>query len=377
MFYFFIFALLFCVGLLDFSNVHESFKRCCLWFFIFLFVLLASIRWQTGTDWNSYKSYFEFANTFELATSGSFEAGYALLTVILKQFTSDYSVFLGVFAFVTLLIKGVTLQYYKYSEFFLTALLLFYCYYIGDIFPIRQSCALAITLFSGKYIIERKPIHFLVCLYISTLFHSSSFVFVIAYPLAVVQINNKLIVFLLITSAITGYVLLSLNALNWLLFIPGMGDQAQDKLEAYTLITSQGKDARGTSMVDANVSLITGIVRKVIVLIPIILFRKQLTARFDFFPILFNIIILGAIFYFTLGSLMPILKRGASYFDYFEVLTLPMFVFLGKNKWQRTAIYCVIASYGFAKLYMVLSYFWDLYVPFYTIFNNSIERTMY
>lgn len=374
MLYFTIFFLLFIAGFLDLSDIPSIFRNVVFWLFIFVLIVLGAIRWRTGTDWFSYLIFFTRSNTYTEFTSGAFEYGYGLIAYISKSISTDYSLFLAIFAFLTISIKGYALKQSRYGEYFLISLLIFYCYYIGDIFPIRQSLALSITLFSGKYILEKKLVPFLICVFIATLIHNSSIVFLIAYPIAFVNLKTSTAFFVLISSAIIGYVLVSLNSFEWLTKIPGLTGDAQDKLEVYSQIAAQGGDTTGGSNVDPKVSFITGLIRKIVVLVPLVYFRKQLAEKYEHFNVFFNLIVFGAVFYFILGSLVQVLKRGASYFDFFEVLVIPMFIFLGETKWQRIIIYIIVAFYGLAKLYMVLNYYWDLFIPFYTIFHDSIPR---
>ena len=371
MLYFTIFLLIFIAGFLDLSDSPDIIRKVVFWLFIVILITLSAIRWKTGTDWPSYIYFFNNSNTFSQFTDGRFEFGYGLLNFIAKSISSNYSVFLGLFTLVTVLIKAQALSHWRYNQYFLISFLIYYSYYIGDMFPIRQSLALSVILFSGQYLIDRKLISFLICVYIATLFHTSSFIFFAAYPLSFIKLKTKVAVILLILSAIGGYVLTSLNAFSWLTKIPWLADEAQYKLEAYSAMASNGIDTTGGSdFVDPKTSFITGLIRKVVVLVPLILFRKKLAEKFDYFNILFNLIIFGAIFYFTLGTLIQVLKRGASYFDFFEVLVLPMLIYISNNKWQRIFIYCMIAVYSFAKLFMVLRYYWDAYVPYNTIFDN-------
>jgi len=338
-------------------------------------MILGGIRWRTGTDWHVYLNFFKYSETYRQFTDGRFEYGYGLLSFFVKSLSSSYSVFLAIFGIFSIGIKAFAFRQWRYNDHFLVSLLIFYGYYIGDICPIRQSLALSITIFSGQYIIERRIIPFLLCVYLATLIHASSFVFLIAYPIATVNLKTKTVFFILVISAVGGYVLTSLNSFEWLTKIPGLADDAQDKLEAYSTMASQGIDTTGGSkFVDTRTSFIVGIIRKVVVLVPLLIFRKRLSEKYEHFNILFNLIIFGAVFYFTLGTFIQVLKRGASYFDFFEVLALPLFIFICETKWQRVIVYCTIAGYSFAKLYMVISYYWDAYVPYYSIFDDVIRN---
>jgi hypothetical protein len=379
MLYFIIFFAIFLLGFLDVSYVVKlSFRTLCFWVLIVVFIVLASIKWKTGTDWVPYFTYFSESNTYSNFTDSKFEGGYELFSFIIKSISSDYSFFLGSFAFITILLKAYLIADKKYSQFILVSLLLYFAYHQGDIFPIRQSLALSIVLLSGNFIIDRKPFLFLFCVFLASQFHTSSLIFLLAYPLASINIKTKNIVILLISSSVLGYVMVALQLFDWILLVPGLNEDAQNRLDIYTSMAEKGIDSTGTSKnVDPKISFISGLLRKVLVLVPLVIYRKRLSETYKFFPYLFNLIIFGAIFYLSVGSLMQVMKRAASYYDIFEILVIPLFISLGQNSWQRVMIYLFISVYALAKLYMVLNYFWDLYVPFYTIFNDDIRRVMY
>ena len=379
MLYFIIYFIIFLLGFLDVSYVIKlSFRKLCFITIIIIFVILGAIKWKTGTDWTPYLTYFTESHTYSNFIDSKFESGYKLLSYFIKNISSNYSVFLASFAFITILIKAYSMLDKRYSQFFLVSLLLYFAYYQGDIFPIRQSLALSIILLSGSFIISRKLVPFLICVFLASQFHTSSLIFLLAYPISFLNINTTKIIVLLIASSVLGYIMVSLQLFDWIALVPGINEDAQNRLDVYTSMAERGMDSTGTSKnVDPRISFISGLLRKVLVLVPLVIFRKKLTEKYNYFPYLFNLIIFGAIFYFSVGSLMQVMKRAASYYDIFEILVIPLFISLGQNSWQRVIIYVIVSLYGLAKLYLVLSYFWDLYVPFYTIFHHNIPRIMY
>jgi hypothetical protein len=371
-----IFIILFILGFLDLSDIPDIVRNVLFWFVIGFLFIISSLRWKTGTDWGNYLEFFVSNHSLSDFTTSHFEVGYGLLSFLSKSISTEYSIFLMIFSGLTIFLKGIALKNWRYNQYYLISLLIFFSYYIGDIFPIRQSLALSIILFSGQFIIQRKLVPFLICVYLASLFHTSSLVFFLAYPISTLHFSTKTIAVSLLGSAVLGYVLTSIGAFEWLTQIPFLSGSAQDKLEAYTYMASTGKDTTGGSeFVDSTTSFITGLLRKIVLLFPLLIFRDKLSEKFSFFNVYFNLIIFGAIFYFIFGSLMQVLKRGASYYDIFEIMVIPMFIFISNNKWYRILIYCIIAAYSAAKLFMVLSYYKDLYIPFNTIFDK-IHRFM-
>ncbi|MDR1129679.1 MAG: EpsG family protein, partial [Prevotellaceae bacterium] len=153
MIYFIIFSLLFVLASKNFFNnlsqKLEFYLVCC------LFIILGGIRWKVGTDWYSYIFFFEINSSFaDFMSSMTFEPGYALLNYISKAICNDYSVFLFILAFFTVLLKARPL--YFFSTFPIFSLLIYFSFYLGDIAAVRQSLAISILVFSTFYIVEKK-----------------------------------------------------------------------------------------------------------------------------------------------------------------------------------------------------------------------------
>ena len=135
-------------------------KLNLLFFSYWLLVLQVGLRWETGTDWNSYLSYFENMNSFnDVQKYFKIESGYVILNVLINFISNSYSVFLLIHAvfFHYLFINGLK----KYSYYVFPALLMYYVLFIGFMGSNRQLLALAICFYGLKYVIEGKKKHFI------------------------------------------------------------------------------------------------------------------------------------------------------------------------------------------------------------------------
>src|SRR5690606_36586476 len=93
-------------------------------------------------------------------------------------------------AFIALYLKSNTI--YKYSGYVFLGLFMYMVptYFFEEHVHVRQGLANAVTIFSVRYIIDRKLLKFLLCFIIAFLFHKASVVFVLAYWIAVIRFNN-------------------------------------------------------------------------------------------------------------------------------------------------------------------------------------------
>jgi len=147
-------------------------------FFVALLFLLflSGLRYEVGMDWHAYLGFYnDITFTYEHV-----EIGYSLLNDLFSTLGFNYNVFLFGISLITLFFiykVGINLKYK----------LIFLFIYFSDLFlylnlsGMRQGIAIAITLFSIKYIIEKKPIHFFITVALATLFHWTAMIFIFAY----------------------------------------------------------------------------------------------------------------------------------------------------------------------------------------------------
>ncbi|MFK2003778.1 EpsG family protein [Bacteroides fragilis] len=79
----------------------------------------------------------------------------------------------------------------KYSPLPLFSLFFLWSISFANVFYIRQTVAIALLFYSTTFLVNKKTWLFFICIYIATLFHSTSFVFVFAYFLFRLRITIK------------------------------------------------------------------------------------------------------------------------------------------------------------------------------------------
>ena len=121
----------------------------------------------------------------------NYERGYIIFNKLVSMIYNNKQFFLGVCAFLSVL--PVMIYIKKRSR---DVLLSVYIYMALPVFLIvfsglRQAIAIAITVYSMKYIEERKIVKFAIVILLASLFHYSSFVFAIAYPLYYLKLSDN------------------------------------------------------------------------------------------------------------------------------------------------------------------------------------------
>lgn len=173
---------------------------CC----IFLFVIIGFRGEEVGTDTYSYMlSFFQYNKIYSFKLDDICEIfslyqepAYILLNICVGLFTEKFTIFLCCYA--SLYVVAIGYLVYKYSDkplwSFIVLLSLGFVYFAMA--GIRQTIAMSILLFSYKYIQERKVLPFILLVFLAYMFHNSSVIFLVAYPVATLKINWKHLVVL-------------------------------------------------------------------------------------------------------------------------------------------------------------------------------------
>lgn len=171
---------LFSLAILD--SIYRIRKRGRLFLYITIslfFWVMSFVRWETGTDWESYYNFFNNHYTWQEFLDASFEVGFTAINFGVKQISDNYSFLLFSVSCIIFPLKYSTI--WRYSPYPFFSLILSLLLSKADIFFVRETIALSITFFSVRYIINREKWKFFICLLFALQFHSSIIVFIFAY----------------------------------------------------------------------------------------------------------------------------------------------------------------------------------------------------
>lgn len=194
----FFFLSFLCIGI---SKKIEKNKKISLFFEllgIFLLSLLAAVRdISIGTDVALYvKPIFDLCvqyGNFDVASLiYGVESGYLLLNYVVSFFTNDFSTFLFIIQVIVLGFSyfGIKKLYPKnYAMIYILFILL---YYNMSLNVVRQSIALALSLYSLYFLFNEKYKRFFFILILASFFHKSVFIVVIVYFVYLLLIKMKM-----------------------------------------------------------------------------------------------------------------------------------------------------------------------------------------
>ena len=170
------------------SYNEDSKKKYITFVFLILGFLMMFRSERVGNDTDVYTYIFKYiagfrshAELWNYIALSRFETGYVLLNWILSRISADPQILFIISGAFTSIAFGRFI--YRYSEIPWLSILMFLTLQFFDLSltAVRQIIAIDILLFSYDYIVERKPVQFLLLVFAATLFHTSSFLFVVVY----------------------------------------------------------------------------------------------------------------------------------------------------------------------------------------------------
>ena len=205
MIYYVLFLGLFFTSFIDFifpinTECQKKYQKVFLYFWVVVFFLVKSLRWDTGTDfaqflacwqnssWSNIFSYWRYGRGTELM-----EPGYVFLNVLIKSIIPSYTFFLIVsnlfimYTFVKCICSYVV-------RFKLVAFaMLMVC---SEMFPVRQTLATAFIVLAYMYMHNRLTKKYAVSMICAFLIHKSSVLMAPIYFIDRIRPNIKLFIVL-------------------------------------------------------------------------------------------------------------------------------------------------------------------------------------
>lgn len=362
----FLYLALFLLFLLSsFLEIISNNKKYSIYTFtslILLTYILSFIRWKTGTDWDSYYEMYTWIDKPWNNFNNGMESGYNFVNHLGKFLFNSYTGVLFLFSTIIYTCTGRT--YITLSKYPITSLFFSFCILsFAHIMYVRQNVAVAITGWSVYYIITQKKWKFITCVLIASLFHRTSLIFLLAYPVFHKNYSAKYYCLSIIGALAIGTLVgkLFLNIIGGL----GLGI-ISSKINGYLELGSEDN----SMTISTTTVLIKGFINRFFVLALIFYCKYKLKHSSTFFNGLTNLYILGTILYFITLPLSISLARIAVYMDSLQVILIPYIIYHQKTLYNRVLLFILISSYFYLRLYSSIISFKTEYIPFTTIFST-------
>lgn len=303
-----------------------------------------SMGWDLGYYINNtgYLFSFDRLNTYSLAEILqmkeylNYERGYIIFNKLVGIISDNQQFFL----FVCAVFSMIPIFFYikrkstlpLLSTFILMGLPVFLMSYSG----LRQAIAISLTVWSVKYIEEKRVIPFILAVLFASLFHKTAIVFLVAYPLYYIRMNDL-------------WKLITVLSLPVIFIFKG------------PLFSVLSKIFKNTAVVDDN-GAITLFLVFCAVYIYLILLNKKFDETQNGVVNLFYIACVCQAF----GGIYQTAIRVGYYFMIYLIVALPNTITQNKNKQEyQTNYLLVLIAFLVFGLYSIRTSTWAMAYPYY------------
>jgi hypothetical protein len=368
--YVYMFIIIGLIGLLDLTTISRRLQLIISIVISIFLIVLSSVRWETGTDWIFYYPFFYRNNAFyEFVNDNlNFEIGYVILNYFIKSISNEYTIVLFILAALCIGIK--TRFIFKYATLPLCAIFLNFSTYIGDIFLIRQTLAIAITLLSFDFIVKKRFWYFVVLLGIAATFHRTALVFFPAYFIYHMNITRKRLFLISIIAISFDVFSLGPTIIRSVLEIAGFEHtDIWEKINAYYTLGLNNENFGNA--IPNEIRIFAAYLRRIIFLPFLIYFKNRFSKENSAYSGMINLVVIGyALFFMLSGVSMDLAGRSSIYYYMYEIVLVPCILLLTKNLKYKLAIYSFFVLFCLIKYYYAIYTFYDLYIPFHTIIDK-------
>ncbi|WP_373472219.1 EpsG family protein [Carnobacterium alterfunditum] len=321
-----------------------------------LLAIVAGLRFYTGYDFTSYSNFYSEISNISDVFNGSIDAesGFLFINYIFKSMGFNFYFFLLFFSVLSILLLGNFA--YKYTPYPSLILVYYFArfFLVRDMGQIRSSLACIILLYAIPYILKKKPIQFLLIVFMASLFHVTAWVFVIAYIFNSVFKNMtiKNVILLICTSLFIGIIVQVPSLYIWA--IP----------ERYNAYFTSDSYTNGQWIMN-----------------PILWMQLALFFGASFFvhptddmeikrfDISLKIYLIASLMLLAAGTLGTVGGRLSTLFATIEILLVPyLFANLSKNKLVNILLFCGFTIIIFYLIFIMSGAYLE-YVPYQTIFG--------
>lgn len=321
-------------------------------------ILISGLRYKVGTDYDNYLDYYIVYSVLDFQSIVSYANELLFILVIkIAYLFQEPQIMFAIIAFLTVYItyRAILTQKEKISITLVFALYVF-LYYMYSLNIIRQALAIAIVLYSYKYIWQHDLKRFVLSIIIATLFHTTALLFLPFYFLCpnkneksrkvknLIRFITIIIIFLIVTQ-----LRIVINLLSQI--------ELFSRFSFYNAVDIQGDNKQ--------------VIINTILLFIFILYSKPLIKYNEDNKMYLFLYLIGYILTLA-GFFSPYAKRIAMYFNISEIFILASFPRLAKTSGQKIFIEFMIVMYMLV-MFVLSSYYLNIgdIIPYQTIFNKG------
>lgn len=371
--YVLIYVIIFVFTILESSKQYARISKLTSWFTMLLMILFIGLRWETGTDWESYKELYDTLEldwTF-LINIYHFDVGYVIFNALIKMLTDNYTIFLIINAFITIYILWRLVV--KTSPYPNLSLFLFYTAFMIIQFmgSNRRMMAMVFVLWAFYYLFKKNKLAFYLMIALAFLFHRSAIVCLIALIIPRKMFSIKQTVWLLFGGLAFGIIQLpaKIIELTGSILSTIMNNPFVEKMLFYS---ESGEDHIASSTGNIVISTILAVAkRSIFLMFYIYVMRKNNIDKLTQY--IYNIYIFGFVGYLMfVGSFFQMVT---AFFALIEIILLSRFYNYTTGK-VKLVVLMIIFVYGLIQLISALNVYPELYIPYINCFSTETRVTL-
>lgn len=347
---FFYYLILFFVSFFAYRELHNT-KGNKVFFIVIVFFLylLSFLRWETGTDWDSYLNIYKLV---EWDNMWIVEPLFGSVNVISRLLFDNYTINLCILS--TILFYYQSRSILRFSPYPLISIFMLVGMQFGNVFFVRQNIAVALTMFSVYYIATKKIVPYFIFVFMAIGFHYSAIAFLPAWWVFNMEINKRRWLLLIFLSLFCSFAFASI--LTFLGDILGGGI-------LYRLNFYLEEDTEANPNMSVTAIIIKALLNKgVFFLIGYYLYDLNF-GRNKYLKQFFNLYCFGIVLFFLTVPISIHFSRSAWYYDINQIYLLPyLFAFVGGKK--KKQLFFLLFVFLSLKLYLYILSYEDLFVPY-------------
>jgi hypothetical protein len=281
-------------------------------------LLIGGLRYGVGTDYVSYYTSYQYEDYIN--------PGFFAISSIARYF-DDYHLLFSIYNFLTILftIIGIKNLDNKYRPIAYVCYL--FLFFTMSFNAMRQMLAVSVLFASYKYAISKKPVVFILMVFLASFFHTTALVGIALYPLLNIKKKKTKALFMIVAL----FAVMNMqNILNTVISIP--------MFEHFSMYSEQVIEA---SFSNASIFI------EIAIFIFLLYIRSNVKDKETFNKYLF-IYAIGIVF-LLIGFSNPYVKRIAYYFIVSIIALLPMSSYSINDNKRRHALQIAILLYVVAR----------------------------
>jgi hypothetical protein len=312
-------------------------------FLIFLVIFLCS-GYMTGTDWRMYEDIYNTIGWHDLKNY-SIEKGFYILILLFKSIKIDFWVFLITIKTIIFFVFLHLSKVFNISKWLYLGLSFPFFMYLFIDNPLRNLIAIAIFILSIKYLINNKPIKYILLIILAAQFHISALMLLLIYPIKNMNLSSSTLVILYLTFFIifSSQTILIYLLYKILMFSPFLFGRLNSYLTRINDFEVSG------SIISLRSIILLG------VFFLMIYYRKKIVSNFNLGWLVFLLSMVYLVS-FRLGLSFQVLTRLTYYFFFFYLFIIILLgntikrVLLRSLFWMMFVLITLYSSFSLATV---------------------------